>query len=594
MITSFTQLKNGFSSYLMELYKNKKDFTSSEANNISIYKYSNEFKEYVADELNLGSSLLSANLSDVLDINFLNREISGEDNNAENLIPDFLSHLFKDSSFINKIDTNKDGKIDIEEQGNFFNYISINDGNTNDISLTDIMTGITNIKQGLYTTMSADTQLSVGAGAESIENYDFENYQSGGRVSYAFMSEEELNKELEKREQNLSEKQKALDAAYNGTNSTIAYWDGMVDKAYEFYQQQLKRYEINEELINRLNEVIGNIDEKESEIDAKDQEISAQESTITDCQSAYDNAVSTRETLESSLSALRGASSNDPKEQAAIQAQISQLEGELASAKEAEETALNNLNEAQDTLETLQEEKTALEGQLEELNNQKTAIESQIIDAEPNMKTAMNNYNQTKSEYNRQKANVISNAKNNLNTAQDSVTEIKGIINDNKNRNISIEYSPNILGKEIIQYALQFLGYNEEDSSADVFLEKWHSSSKQTGWCAAFVSYVYEHMDGAENVPDWYKNIENQYWQVNVHKAAKDAGAIIDASEAKTGDIVLYDYDGDGTMQHIGIVASIEGNKMITIEGNSGNMVRVVEYNLDNPANCSMTFCKVT
>ena len=197
-------------------------------------------------------------------------------------------------------------------------------------------------------------------------------------------------------------------------------------------------------------------------------------------------------------------------------------------------------------------------------------------------------------EFERYVSDELNNAKNAVEVAQQDVVAVKELINDNENRNLSLEYSSNFVGRDIAQFALEFLGYNEADASADIFLEKWHSSSSQTGWCAAFVSYIYEHMPSSDKIPQWYKDIENQYWQVNVHRAAEEAGAIIDSSQAETGDIVLYDYDGDGTMQHIGIVLAVEGNKLITIDGNSGNTVRINEVDLEHPATCPLTFCKIT
>ena len=139
------------------------------------------------------------------------------------------------------------------------------------------------------------------------------------------------------------------------------------------------------------------------------------------------------------------------------------------------------------------------------------------------------------------------------------------------------------------------MGDNEADASADKFLYKWHSSSHQTGWCAAFVSYVMEQVANNTDldIPDWYEEIKNQYWQVNVHRAAEKENELIESNQAQPGDIVLFDYDGDGTMQHIGIVYAIEGDMMYTIEGNSGNSVKVNEYDLSNPVNQNITYVNI-
>ena len=41
-------------------------------------------------------------------------------------------------------------------------------------------------------------------------------------------------------------------------------------------------------------------------------------------------------------------------------------------------------------------------------------------------------------------------------------------------------------------------------------------------------------------------------------------------SKAKKGDIVLYDFNGNGTSDHTGIIYKVSGNKIFTVEGNTG------------------------
>ena len=100
-----------------------------------------------------------------------------------------------------------------------------------------------------------------------------------------------------------------------------------------------------------------------------------------------------------------------------------------------------------------------------------------------------------------------------------------------------------------------------------------------------------ENSESSENVPDWYKNIENKWYCPNIDKAAKDANAFISGDEAKPGDIVLFDYEGDGRMNHIGIVVSNENGKLVTIEGNTSNQVAERKYETNDPR---IRYCKMT
>lgn len=613
MELNFADLRTGFSNYLEELYlKEGRELTST-----SIFAHSDEFERYVSEELNLGLSMMTISVEDILDIDFSN--IDPDETQAEeeledsNIIKDFLSYLFSDDEeFISKVDETKDGNIDEDEVNNFLKHVGVGEDNSSHISMGDILDGLSSFKNdvmqslqsnllnsianpSLQTTVPVSSGSAASAAAATGVPVEPEvSNRSGGRVSDAFMSEEDMQKELEKKETTLQTKQEALNAVYDGTNPTVKSWNNAVDEAYQFLLGQLEYRKVNQELIESLNNQVALISAKEAEISEKDSEISTQKTTVSNAKTAYESAVSTRETLESALSSMQGKSSDDPDEQAQIDAQISRLEGEVAAARAAESEAEAQLNEEEEKLDKLEEEKARLEDELDELNAQKSEIEAKIIETEPNIKEAIQIYNDKKKQADAAKETVLSNAKNAVEVAQQDVVAVKELINDNENRNLSLEYSSNFVGRDIAQFALEFLGYNEADASADIFLEKWHSSSSQTGWCAAFVSYIYEHMPSSDKIPQWYKDIENQYWQVNVHRAAEEAGAIIDSSQAETGDIVLYDYDGDGTMQHIGIVLAVEGNKLITIDGNSGNTVRINEVDLEHPATCPLTFCKIT
>lgn len=613
MELNFADLRTGFSNYLEELYlKEGRELTST-----SIFAHSDEFERYVSEELNLGLSMMTISVEDILDIDFSNIDPdetqAEEESEDSNIIKDFLSYLFSDDEeFISKVDETKDGNIDEDEVNNFLKHVGVSEDNSSHISMGDILDGLSSFKNDVMKTLqsnllnsianpSLQTAVPVSSGsaasaaaATGVPAEPEVSNRSGGRVSDAFMSEEDMQKELEKKETTLQTKQEALNAVYDGTNPTVKSWNNAVDEAYQFLLGQLEYRKVNQELIESLNNQVALISAKEAEISEKDSEISTQKTTVSNAKTAYESAVSTRETLESALSSMQGKSSDDPDEQAQIDAQISRLEGEVAAARAAESEAEAQLKEEEEKLDKLEEEKARLEDELDELNAQKSEIEAKIIETEPNIKEAIQIYNDKKKQADAAKETVLNNAKNAVEVAQQDVVAVKELINDNENRNLSLEYSSNFVGRDIAQFALEFLGYNEADASADIFLEKWHSSSSQTGWCAAFVSYIYEHMPSSDKIPQWYKDIENQYWQVNVHRAAEEAGAIIDSSQAETGDIVLYDYDGDGTMQHIGIVLAVEGNKLITIDGNSGNTVRINEVDLEHPATCPLTFCKIT
>ena len=48
----------------------------------------------------------------------------------------------------------------------------------------------------------------------------------------------------------------------------------------------------------------------------------------------------------------------------------------------------------------------------------------------------------------------------------------------------------------------------------------------------------------------------------------------------KPGDAILFDWEGDGTSDHIGIVEAVKNGKVYTIEGNSSDSVKRNSYSL--------------
>lgn len=54
----------------------------------------------------------------------------------------------------------------------------------------------------------------------------------------------------------------------------------------------------------------------------------------------------------------------------------------------------------------------------------------------------------------------------------------------------------------------------------------------------------------------------------------KDGGTY----EPKTGDIIFFDWEGDGTTDNVGIVEKCENGTVYTVEGNSGDARKQRKY----------------
>ena len=93
-------------------------------------------------------------------------------------------------------------------------------------------------------------------------------------------------------------------------------------------------------------------------------------------------------------------------------------------------------------------------------------------------------------------------------------------------------------------------------------------------WCACFVSWCADQCGYIESglVPkfagcvdgaNWFKS--NGKWQNRTY-------------EPKTGDIIFFDWEGDGTTDHVGIVEKCENGTVYTVEGNSGDACKQRQY----------------
>lgn len=81
-------------------------------------------------------------------------------------------------------------------------------------------------------------------------------------------------------------------------------------------------------------------------------------------------------------------------------------------------------------------------------------------------------------------------------------------------------------------------------------------------YCAMFVSWVFAGAgQAAPGLPGSYCPY--------IVNAGKKAGATVPVRNARAGDIVLFDWGGDGVSDHVGIVENNNGNYLTCIEGNT-------------------------
>ena len=102
----------------------------------------------------------------------------------------------------------------------------------------------------------------------------------------------------------------------------------------------------------------------------------------------------------------------------------------------------------------------------------------------------------------------------------------------------------------------------------------WYGFKGRVEWCACFVSWCGDQcgyikagvMPKFSYVPDginWFKS--RHRWQSRSYTPA-------------AGDVIFFDWGGNGTQDHVGLVEKVDGGYVYTIEGNSGDAVLRQKY----------------
>ena len=102
----------------------------------------------------------------------------------------------------------------------------------------------------------------------------------------------------------------------------------------------------------------------------------------------------------------------------------------------------------------------------------------------------------------------------------------------------------------------------------------WYGFEGRVEWCACFVSWcadqcgyiesgIIQKFAGCVDGSNWFKG--NGQW--------KDRNY-----EPQAGDIIFFDWEGDGETDHVGIVEKCENGVVYTVEGNSGDACRQKQY----------------
>lgn len=100
----------------------------------------------------------------------------------------------------------------------------------------------------------------------------------------------------------------------------------------------------------------------------------------------------------------------------------------------------------------------------------------------------------------------------------------------------------------------------------------WYGFNGRVEWCACFVSWVYNQAGYSDprfaactsQGRPWFQS--RGQWGDRYY------------ADIAPGDTIFFDWDGDGTADHVGIVIGTDGTTVYTVEGNSGDACKIRSY----------------
>ena len=104
----------------------------------------------------------------------------------------------------------------------------------------------------------------------------------------------------------------------------------------------------------------------------------------------------------------------------------------------------------------------------------------------------------------------------------------------------------------------------------------WYGFDYRVEWCACFVSWVLNQAGYSEPKFAACQSQGIPYFSSNGRWANRGY------KDIAPGDVIFFDWEGDGISDHVGIVIGTDGSRVYTVEGNSGDVCKIRDYDLNS------------
>ena len=103
----------------------------------------------------------------------------------------------------------------------------------------------------------------------------------------------------------------------------------------------------------------------------------------------------------------------------------------------------------------------------------------------------------------------------------------------------------------------------------------WYGFNSRVEWCACFVSWCYGQMGLSEPRFAGCQSQGIPWFQSHGQWGARGYDNLA------PGDAIFFDWDMDGSADHVGIVIGTDGSRVYTVEGNSGDACKIRSYDVN-------------
>ena len=419
---NISTILQGFSSYLDGLNENSQKNYNTNSSTINIFMYSNEFKSYIVDELDIAdSSIFSKSINDILSMDVENGKLVESDENSDS----FVSSK-DDEQDIDSMTENQEENVDIQEtdnvlaEDNTLNETIVSDGenagnteNTNGQTqaqemesnvLTDILN---NIFQDETVIASLDTDKSGDLNKDEISSFLNAINESDGDIDNLSIEDifeginqikedsesikEDSEPEVES-ETNVQEQNSTTTPSVSSGNSNGGFYNnsGIVPSSQSAEIQEktldnMTREELNAELTTAESDLAEQQEVLSSLLDGSDTKLQEMNDNIDLLYDAYlDELESVDEEMAEEVNNLKEDIDAKQKDIDSKDQEIANQESVVADSKTAYENSVSNREQLEASLSTLESTSTANmeESQVAELNEKIAELTTKVSEAE--------------------------------------------------------------------------------------------------------------------------------------------------------------------------------------------------------------------